>query len=245
MRPWLTLLLLIVTAAHAQDYAREQRWADEILPGLVVGQPLYLNLKNGHRFLSLYSEVPGAKTAIVLIHGVGVHPDHGLIGILRTRLTDLGYTTVAVQMPVQGKEAQLEDYYPTVFTEAQERIASVAQHLVTQGYQRLVLLSHSMGAWMSNCYLIDHPQHPFNAWISIGLTGRFWGVWRLWQLPVLDVFGENDLPPVLSAAWLRRAGQAFNSRAKQVMLPRADHHFTGQEKLLIDVIIKFLQQQKL
>src|SRR5260221_3431380 len=48
------LLLLAATLAQAQpDYAREQRWADEINPGLVVGDAVYLNQKSGHKFLAI------------------------------------------------------------------------------------------------------------------------------------------------------------------------------------------------
>ena len=38
----LLLLWLPQLPAFAADYAREQRWTDEILPGLVVGEPDYL-----------------------------------------------------------------------------------------------------------------------------------------------------------------------------------------------------------
>ena len=35
-----------------------------------------------------------------LVHGLGIHPDWGLIGALRSDLPDAGYTTLSVQMPV-------------------------------------------------------------------------------------------------------------------------------------------------
>ena len=53
MRMLATILLLLVsqfTFAGA-DYARENKWADEIIPGIVVGDPVFLELKQGHIFL--------------------------------------------------------------------------------------------------------------------------------------------------------------------------------------------------
>lgn len=52
-------LLLVPGLAFAQaDYAREKRWADEITPAIVVGDPLYLALKSGHQFLAIYRRAP-------------------------------------------------------------------------------------------------------------------------------------------------------------------------------------------
>ena len=104
------VLMLAALTVGAQDYAREKRWADEIVPAVVVGDPVWLQQSRGkdpaHKFLALYADAPNAKTAIVLVHGVGVHPDHGIIGALRVKLNDAGYTTLAIQMPVAGGEAK-------------------------------------------------------------------------------------------------------------------------------------------
>ena len=93
---------------HAQDYEREKRWADEVIPGLVVGDAVRIKGASNREFLALYTgpiKPNPALPAIVLVHGVGVHPDFGVIGILRAKLADIGYATLAVQMPVHGKEA--------------------------------------------------------------------------------------------------------------------------------------------
>ena len=84
----------------APDYAREKRWADEITPGLVVGDAIYIAQKSGHKFLAIYTEAKPARAAVIVVHGLGVHPDWGLIGALRSGLADQGYATLSVQMPV-------------------------------------------------------------------------------------------------------------------------------------------------
>jgi len=50
------LLFVLCGAAAAQDYDREQRWADQILPALMVGDAVWLQQKEGHKFLALYTE---------------------------------------------------------------------------------------------------------------------------------------------------------------------------------------------
>lgn len=253
------LLLLVCIAlapllALGQDYAREKRWADEIVPAVVVGDPLWLELKSGHKFLSLYTAASNARTAILLVHGVGVHPDHGLTGILRGKLNELGYTTLSAQMPVAKSEgATVEDYYPALFPQAGERIATAARWLRSKGYKRIVLVSHSMGAWMSNVYLRDTPDPPFAAWVTLGLTGRYWGASLIsipwldieWlpgriNLPILDVYGERDLAPVLKGARARAAALAHIDRAEQLTIAGADHHHTGKETELAQAIHRFL-----
>ncbi len=52
-------------------------------------------------------EPPGAAAGgVVVVHGLGVHPDWGLIGGLRTGLADAGYVTLSVQMPVLAATAR-------------------------------------------------------------------------------------------------------------------------------------------
>lgn len=251
---FLVFVLLTSIVTSAQDYAREKRWADEVVPGVVVGDPLWLTLASGHRFLSLYTPAPSARTAIVLAHGVGVHPDHGLIGILRAKLNELGYTTLSAQMPVaKGEGATVDDYYPALFPQASERIAAAARYLESQGYKRIVLLGHSMGAWMSNVYLRDTPAHPFTAWIVLGLTGRFWGASAIsipwfdieWlpgriRLPILDVYGEHDLAAVLAGVRARAAALDHIEKSEQLVMPGANHHHTGRESELAEAIHRFI-----
>ena len=97
MRAWLISLLLAVSASAfaASDYAREKKWDDEITPGLVVGDPVYLVQKNRHKFLGIYTEAANARMGLVVVHGIGIHPDWGMTGTLRQRLPDHGYATLS------------------------------------------------------------------------------------------------------------------------------------------------------
>lgn len=237
------ILLAAAFSAAAQDYEREKRWAAEIVPNLVVGDAVQLKLPSGREFLGLYAERKGAPAAVLLLHGVGVHPDHGVIGTLRVALADMGYATLSIQLPVQKSDAQLEDYFPGVFPEAVERVRAAGAWLAGHGYRRVVLLSHSMGSWMANVYYENTADSPFAAWVCMGLTGGFGGM-RNVRVPVLDVYGEQDLAQVLRADWRRRATLVAIDGSKQVRIAGADHHYTGKEKELAAQIRDFISSLK-
>src|SRR3989338_3779526 len=112
MRTWLIALLLAVSTPvfAASDYAREKRGADEITPGIAVGDPVYLEQKNRHKFLGIYTEADKAKMGLVVVHGIGIHPDWGMVSTLRQRLPDHGYTTLSIQMPILAVDAKPEAY---------------------------------------------------------------------------------------------------------------------------------------
>jgi pimeloyl-ACP methyl ester carboxylesterase len=237
------LLALGAAVAQGQDHAREARWAAEAKANLVVGDAVALKLASGREFLGLWTEAAGAKPAILLVHGVGVHPDHGVIGLLRASLAEAGFPTLSIQMPVQASDAKLDDYYPKVFPEAGERIAAGAAWLRAKGAARVVLLSHSMGSWMSNVYFENTPKPPFAAWICMGLTGGFGGLGNV-DAPILDVYGENDLPNVLRADWRRRNAISAIAGSRQVRIAGADHHYLGREKELAAEITTFVSGLK-
>jgi alpha/beta superfamily hydrolase len=225
--------------AGAQDYEREQRWASQIVPSLVVGDAVTIKSPGRRDFLGIYTETSGSKTAVLLVHGVGVHPDHGVIGVLRASLAESGLTTLSIQMPVAGAAAKMEDYYPALFPDAVERIRAGAHWLADKGHRKVVLLSHSMGSWMSNVYFEQTEAAPFAAWINMGLTGGFGSMGNV-KAPVLDLYGEHDLPQVTRADWRRRFALRSIEGSKQVMIAGADHHYTGHEKELARVISEFI-----
>jgi len=236
-------IVLCASTAAAQDYEREKRWAAEVVPNVVVGDAVQLKASSSREFLGLYVENKTAKTAVLLVHGVGVHPDHGVIGVLRAALADMGYTTLSIQMPVQKSDAALSEYYPTVFPEAVERIRAGARWLQQKGKSKVVLLSHSMGSWMANVYYEQTPDAPFAAWICMGLTGGYGGLGNV-KAPVLDLYGEKDLAPTLRADWRRRFALNAIPGSRQVMIAGADHHYIGREKELATVIRDFVDRLK-
>ncbi len=78
----------------------------------------------------------------------------------------------------------------------------------------------------------------------LGLTGSYsWGM-RRYALPVLDVYGEQDIAPVLGAALRRKWALQEANGSKQVKIGGADHHYAGRENVLAAAVDGFLQQRK-
>jgi hypothetical protein len=257
--PWLGLAHTTAQAQHS-DYAREKRFAQDIAAQLLVGEmvqiahPAASGSKDLPAFMALHAkgQVQGQakRPAVVLAHGVGTHPDDGITGQLRQRLNDLGYTTLAIQMPIAAKEAQLDDYFPKQFPEASARLQSAALWLRQQGNARVVLASHTMGAWMANVYFdelmksnIDAKSSPYQAWVCISLTGNYSWAMRNYPFPILDLYGEQDIPVTVSSAW-RRAGliKLAYEGSEQIKIVGADAQWRSKETAAAQAIDAFIQR---
>lgn len=233
----LMLVWPLAGSASSPDYDREKSWAAEILPGLVVGDPVYLQTPRGHhKFLTLFTPASNSGRAVIVVHGLGIHPDWGMIGTLRSDLADKGFTTLSIQMPILAADATGETYPPT-FPEAAERLAEAVAFLKGKGYTHVAIVSHSMGARMSLVYLLGKPDPAVVAWASLGAS--FKGYEPV-KLPILDLYGENDLPAVLSNAGPRK-GSLTHPASKQRVLAKTDHFFTGHEGAMVAAVADFLK----
>jgi pimeloyl-ACP methyl ester carboxylesterase len=238
----LLLLAAVCAEAPAADYAREKRWADEITPAILVGDPVYLTLASGHRFLAIYENPKAARAAVVVVHGAGVHPDWGLVNTLRSRLPESGYATLSVQMPVLAPGVPPEQYAPT-FPEAVERLTRAMEFLRARGHRRIAIVSHSLGARMANEYLVAATVDPaVSAWASLGLNGGEFTTPARLRLPVLDLYGERDFPAVLASASGRAAVLARLPGSAQIEVAGADHFYNGREDEMLRWVRGFLDK---
>lgn len=232
--------LLAAGSAHAEaraDYAREERWAQEIVPSLMTGEAIHLRTPSRARVLALETRATGGpKGGVILVHGLGVHPDFGMIGVLRGLLADAGYTTLSVQMPVLAADAPREDYRFT-FTDAGERLAAAVAHVREGGAAHVAIVSHSMGASMTDAYLAHATAARIDGWVTVGMLAAFSAAPRQ---PVLDVMAARDLPAVLAAAPARKQRLPHDGCSAQIVVPGADHYFEGSEKALAQEIVRFL-----
>ena len=235
--------LLALAQQQPSDYAREKRWADQIVPTLVTGEAVWLEAPRTQKFLGLFTEAPAAKGAIILAHGLGVHPDYGVIGELRTRLADAGYTTLSVQMPILAADAPAARY-PVLFWEADARFAGALTFLRRKHYDRIWVISHSMGSRMANHYISAHPQVPLAGWISLSISSGDIGPFKRIKFPVYDVYAEKDLEPVLKGASRRAAALKAVRGSSQTMVFDTDHYYTKKEKDLVSLIRLLLEGEK-
>jgi dienelactone hydrolase len=236
----IALALFAPALALAQaDYAREKRWAEEITPAILVGDPLYLALPSGHKFLAIHAPHAQARAGVIVVHGLGVHPDWGLINPLRSLLAEQGYATLSVQMPVLAADARGEQY-PPLFAEAAERLQAAVAFLRDKGHRRIAVVSHSLGARMSNEFL--NRGGVIDAWVAIGLSGVYIQP-ENFKAPVLDLYGAQDLPAVLQNAQQRAAMIRRVRGSAQIEVAGADHFFTGREQDLVSQVRLFLDQR--
>lgn len=237
MRQWFAIFLAVFAlGAHAADYAREQRWADEITPSILVGEPVELTAQN-RKFLAILTPAEKTRAGVIVVHGLGVHPDWNLIGVLRTGLPQAGYTTLSIQMPVLGASAKA-DAYKATFPEAARRIKAAVEYLNKRGIDKIALVSHSMGAAMSQYYLSKNPTAPVQAWVSIGISLA--QPYSALKLPILDLYGAEDLPAVLANANARAAELKTNPASKQVVSPATDHFFNNHDAELVKYVKDYL-----
>ncbi len=226
-------------AAAVVDDTREDRWAQEVVPTVVVGDPVWLATPSRARVLAILTTPSGPpKGGVIVVHGLGVHPDFGMIGGVRTRLADAGYETLSVQMPVLAAGAPREDYAVTL-PAAGERLAAAVAFLRARGIARIAIVSHSVGATMTDAFLARPDAPRIEAWVPVGMLIDFSMPPRE---PLLDVVAESELPEVAAAIPVRAKRLPRDSCSRTLTIAGADHYFGDRQKELSSAIAAFLDR---
>jgi len=219
-------VLLVAAAFHAYaadlapDYARESRWAAEVVPQIVVGDAIALATPHRDRVLAIHATPSGTpKGAVIVVHGAGVHPDWALIGDIRTMLAERGFETLSVQMPVLAADAKAAAY-EALYALAAERLDAADAWLRAHGKARIAVVSHSMGSAMVDAWLAESGRGKVVAWVAIGLAQPFMSRPRM---PILDVHGERDFEAVIRSAQQRATRLPRDECSATVTLDDTDH----------------------
>lgn len=239
--------------ATTSNLEREKNWADQIVDSVVVGEPVWLE-NRGHKFLALYAApAGGGATGVILIHGRGVHPAWGFIDNLRGDLADAGFHTLSLQMPILAQDAPFAGYGRT-FPEAFERIDAGIRYLHDKGVKRILLLGHSLGAMTAVAYAAKRPGSQVAGVEAIGLSTLASGpdvmqpvqMLKTVRVPVLDLYGANDLHDVLQYNAARRAAAeaAGNAGYRALRVPDTDHFFTDRYEALKKATLDWLTRFK-
>lgn len=238
-------------AATQSDVDKEQRWAEQVVDGLLDGDAIWLDDGDGHEFLGILTEGDGGgERAVILLHGIGVHPNWpDVIYPLREGLLERGITSLSIQLPILANEADPADYAP-LFAEVPARINAAIEYLVDAGYRSVIIVAHSMGASMASHYLARGAHDAIDSAVLIGMGPGLDGSANIDALtrisvPLLDLYGSNDLPAVLesadrrAAAGLAGAGEGY----RQVGVKGANHFFQGHEQALRQQVVGWLERQ--
>lgn len=255
MRPGILLIglacLVSVAATHATDLDKERRWADQIVDSLLDGEVVYLNDGRAD-FLAIETPSAGGDTrkAAVIMHGTGVHPDWPTVVLpLRVGLTESGWETLSIQMPVLANEAE-HAAYASIYDWVPGRIDAAVRYLRDKGFDKVVLIAHSQGTTMT-AYYLSRQSLPVDGFVAIGMSGGIVGgpMDTLAQLPgvkqsMLDLYGSEDLPEVVDSA-AERATQAGKGAGDytQLRVNGADHFFDGEEAELLEAVNGWLDRR--
>jgi len=247
MRFLVLFLMLSFATAYATDVGKEQRWANQIVDFLIDGEAVWLK-DDGHEFLGIYTEAEDpADKAIIVVHGTGVHPDwEQVVKPVRVEMTAYGWNTLSIQMPILENEAVYADYV-AVYPEVPGRFDSALKYLQSLGIEEIVIVAHSRGATMSGYYL-SRNQHPIKAFVAVGMQATQKDAelnsaesLKKITIPVLDIYGSDDLDGVLRTSEVRRKAASHNKAYKQVISEGADHFYEGYEQELISSINGWLE----
>ncbi len=247
MRTAIILLFSLLFAnLQASDVAKEKRWADQVVDSIMDGDALYLEA-DGHEFLTIYTEAEEeSDKGMIVVHGTGIHPNWDqVVQPVRVEMTTRGWNTLSIQMPILHNEAEYAEYVP-LYPEVPPRLLAAEAYLKQQGMQQIVIVAHSQGATMSSYYLSRTPSSA-NAFVAIGMgaTQKDSHVNSAKSLesiniPVLDLYGSEDLPGVLDTSDKRKKSAAHNQGYRQQVIQGAGHFFDDQNEELIEAISQWL-----
>jgi pimeloyl-ACP methyl ester carboxylesterase len=233
---------------HASDLAKEERWAGQVVDAIMDGEAVWLN--DGNRdFLGIYTGAAEDRArGVVVMHGTGIHPDwQQVIQPLRVELAARNWNTLSIQMPVLANEAGHAEYAP-LFDEVAPRIDAAIEYLKANGSKEVVLIGHSLGSAMAAWYLTTSKQ-DVKGLVAIGMAAaddpRMNGVLSLEKitLPVLDVYGDDDLDDVKASVGDRAksARKAGNENFTQVEIAGSNHFYDGRDDELVEAVANWLE----
>lgn len=237
--------------ATKSDVAKEKRWAEQVIDGLLDGDELWLKDPGGHEFLGILTEGDtDSGRAVILAHGIGVHPNWpDVIYPLREALLENDITSLSIQMPILPNEAE-DSEYRDLYPEAPGRLQAAVDYLKKSGFDKVDIVAHSLGARMAVYYLAQESTDGVNSAVFIGLGSSSTGSWpgsidalaRL-RIPVLDLYGGKDLDTVLNTVQDRAtSGQKNESGTyRQIRVEDANHFFQGHEDDLKKHVLDWLQ----
>jgi hypothetical protein len=244
----LMLLLISALSLQASDLDKEKRWADQIVDSILDGEAVWLEADD-NKFLSIFTQAENnsRENALIVMHGIGIHPNWDqVVRPIRVEMTTRGWNTLSIQLPILANDVAPEDY-TALFPEVGPRIKAAIGYLKSYGSQNIVLVAHSMGSTMSAYYLAKNSGKPVNGFVAIGMSGgaNFQGLIYLEsiRLPMLDLFGSDDLPAVLGSRLNKAeaAESAGNLMFQQREIEGANHFFDDKNDELVDAVNDWLK----
>jgi len=271
------LLSPTITAAQVNTTNYETEFGQSLEKGLLSGQPLWLDDAKA-KFFAIYDpdQTGQPKGGVIILHDASSNPDKPeVIRPLRNILPLHGWASISIQLPYL---ASIDDY-----TNQQalinQRINSAANYLQTVGIGNIAILGHGTGAMAATAYLSSQQDASIQAFIaiSLGMINKDKKPESITQqiekitVPILDIYGSNDLPHVTNTAMSRALAAKISSDAvtnsqkigsykrsaiaksstqnsqgyisyRQIIIEGANHDFSGAAQQLTKRIAGWLER---
>jgi pimeloyl-ACP methyl ester carboxylesterase len=250
IRLLLAASLTVTASSHASDLAKEKRWADQVVDAIIDGDAVWLN-DGSSEFLGIYTEAEEDQgRSVIVMHGTGIHPNwQQVVQPLRVGLTEHNWNTLSIQMPILPNEAEYHEYAP-LYDEVAPRIDAAIRYLRDNGSKMIALIGHSQGAAMT-AYYLSSAEQDVAGFVAIGMGNlskepRMNSVKALEKIsvPVLDIYGDDDLDTVLKTAKARTdaAARAGNKNYTQMKIAESNHFFDDRDDALLEAVAGWLEK---
>ena len=249
-RNWLfaVIVLVMTGSAVASDLEKEQRWRDEVEDLIMDGESIDLMVDDRAIFSIFTEAATDSRLGMIVVHGTGIHPDwEQVVQPIRVEMAEAGWHTLSIQIPILHNDAEYEEY-AAIYPEVPGRLKAAERFMKEKGVETLLIVAHSQGATMASYYLSRHTSDAKGLIaIGMGATQKDSHVnsaesLKKITIPVLDLYGDDDLPGVLETVEARKAGAAHNTRYSQQVIEGANHFFDGVDDELISAVVDWVQQ---
>lgn len=250
----LLLGLQAFSGATAAEVVGEQHLAQILSRSLTYGDLVWLEA-GGQRFFGIYTAAQARTTrgGAVIVPDFGANADWPeVVEPLRSRLPQVGWATLSVQLPIPVSDAPIAAYGREV-TQAGQRIAAAIAYLRGHKLKPIVLIGHGLGAAICAQVLASGQVKDVAALVAVGMASMpalrpqldVPAELRELKLPVLDLYGGRDLDRVLRMAPKRLAAarEAHNTRYDQLEIDGAGHGFHDMRDLLVSRVSGWLNKQ--
>lgn len=266
-----------ISAAQTYDSAYEQQLGKTIESSLKNGAPLWLDDSQTKFFAVFNPDQSGQpKGGVIILHDANSHPDKSeVIRPLRQDLPEHGWATISIQLPYLNSVSDYIDKQSII----NKRIESAIAHLQSSGLNNIALLGHGSGAMAATTFLASQTNSAVQAFVAVSLgiidsnksSEPLGDQLAKITLPILDIYGSNDLDYVTNTAKSRALAAKISSNSatrsnrldafkrsamakssfqrmqgyisyRQIKIEGADHDFTAAPFLLTKRIIGWLER---
>lgn len=249
-----TFCLFATLTCVASDEKREAQMAQDVQKTLNVGHAVWLEAEN-KKFLGLLTDTTKNPRAgmVILLHDTGGHPNQqAVIRNLRTFFPEHHWATLSIQMPVREASAPVQDYY-ALLPESKTRVLEAIKFAKSEKAEKVVVIGYGLGGLMASYALADTKNIDVDALVTISLpvpqtsetNAQTLQLIPKLTLPMLDIFGENDMPDVLKNTRDKQVAGKTNPHYRQVKIDNEGHLFLHDDGVLVKRIYSWLGSEEL